>query len=376
MVLIIVILLLIVSIDSYKLSPLSSLSLIKSNVKKNIISRYSNNGNNGNEICNTRDIVVKDINRKLLKTLSIISSSSLLLSSSNKVIALDDNINNNRYNKAPISNPSDDFWYPPYLIGSWNMSMKFAGANFTDMIPLDVLADNDNIPGFSNYSIIFIPDMGKDVNNINFRYVQLDSHPREDHPHNIRSLIKAFTNNDTNIISAPYSFQKANLIDSPANKWTVMYNDSKGYGTINLETQKRDIVVTAGSVETLEFIRQTHIRNQYNNDSNKIMKRKKIIKSDYALKWKLSVPAALNDTFITVQDLRSSNVIVGTLDILVYVQPTNDLYMTLPGRPAGVFSYNIVMERLGDPIEMTNNTEYPFVWKDDGPVELDQYFGY
>jgi cold shock CspA family protein len=155
-----------------------------------------------------------------------------------------------------------------------------------------------------------------------------------------------------------------------------MYNDSKGYGTINLETQKRDIIVTAGSVETLEFIRQTHIRNQYNNDTNKNMKRKHIIKSDYALKWKLSVPAALNDTFITVQDLRSSNIIIGTLDILVYVQPTNDLYMTLPGRPAGVFSYNIVMERLGDPTEMTNNTEYPFVWKDDGPVELDQYFGY
>ena len=254
------------------------------------------------------------------------------------------------------------------------MSMKFIGANFTDKIPIDILADNDNVPGFSNYSIIFIPDMGKDVDDINFRYVQIDSHPREDHPHNIRSLIKAFTNDEVNVISAPYSFQKANLIDAPANKWSIMYNDTQGYGTINLETQKRDIIVTAGSVETLEFIRQTHIRNEYK--SNKGRKTKKIIKGDYALKWKLSVPAALNDTFITVQDLRSSNEIVGTLDVIVYVQPTNDLYITLPGRPAGIFSYNVVMERVGDPVKMTKDTEYPFVWKSDGPVELDQYFGY
>jgi hypothetical protein len=251
--------------------------------------------------------------------------------------------------------------------------MKFIGANFTDKIPIDILADNDNVPGFSNYSIIFIPDMGKDVDDINFRYVQIDSHPREDHPHNIRSLIKAFTNNNTNIISAKYGFQKSNLISSPSNQWSILYNDTRGYGTINIETQKRDIIVTAGSVETLEFIKQTHIRNQYNdNNYNK----KKIIKSDYALKWTLSVPSALNDTFITVEDLRSSNTIIGTLDILVYVQPTNDLYMTLPGKPAGVFTYSIIMNRLNDPIKNTKETEYPFVWMNDGPVELDQYFGY
>lgn len=342
--------------------------------KHNRIKRYINtNDNNHNEIYNTREVIAKDLKNNVLKTLSLLSSSLLL--SSKPVKAFDDTIYNTRYYKAPITNPSDDFWYPPYLIGSWNLSLTFAGANFTDKIPIDVLADNDNIPGFSNYSIIFLPDMGKDVTDINFRFVQLDSHPREDHPHNIRSLIKAFTNDEVNVISAPYSFQKANLIDSPANKWSIMYNDTQGFGTVNLETQKRDIIVTAGSVETLEFIRQTHIRNEYNN-SNKGKKAKKIIKGDYALKWKLSVPAALNDTFITVQDLRSSNEIVGTLDVLVYVQPTNDLYMTLPGRPAGVFSYNVFMERLGDPVKMTKDTEYPFVWGSDGPVELDQYFGY
>lgn len=114
------------------------------------------------------------------------------------------------------------------------------------------------------------------------------------------------------------------------------------------------------------------MRNQYKEP----YKKSKTVKSDYALKWRLSVPSALSDTFITVEDLRSSNTIVGTLDVIVYIQPTNDLYLTLPGIPAGVFTYNIVMTRSGDPIKSTKETEYPFVWMNDGPVELDEYFGY
>ena len=91
----------------------------------------------------------KDVNENIFKTISLLSTTKLssLLLSPNKANALDDDINSIRYKKAPINLPSDDFWYPPYLIGSWSMSMKFVGANFTDKIPIDVLADNDNVPG-------------------------------------------------------------------------------------------------------------------------------------------------------------------------------------------------------------------------------------
>jgi hypothetical protein len=90
------------------------------------------------------------------------------------------------------------------MIGYWNTSMSFAGGKFTNKIPLDVLSINNNVPGFNKYSIIFLPELGKDISNMTMRYVQLDSHPREDHPFNIRNLIRSFSS-DTIIDDASYS---------------------------------------------------------------------------------------------------------------------------------------------------------------------------
>ena len=51
------------------------------------------------------------------------------------------------------------------------------------------------------------------------------------------------------------------------------------------------------------------------------------------------------------------------------------IYFKVPARPAGVFSYDVKMTRLEDQ-EGKENTEYPFVFRDAGPVELQKYFGY
>jgi len=160
------------------------------------------------------------------------------------------------YENTIVNAPSDDFWYPPYMIGYWNTSMIFNGAKFTDKIPLDVLSVDNNVPGFTKYSIIFAPFMGKDIHNLTLRYVQIDSHPREDHPFNIRSLIASFLP-DTVVDSAPYSFEKApNWVYSPSNSWTINYHDPKGEGSIELLTRKRINRIYAGAVETIEFFRQ------------------------------------------------------------------------------------------------------------------------
>ena len=66
--------------------------------------------------------------------------------------------------------------------------------------------------------------------------------------------------------------------------------------------------------------------------------------------------------------------LVGTLDIYSYLQPSNDLYLKIPAEPAGVFRYNVNMQRLDN--TSVNDLVYPFVWKNDGPVELTEYFGY
>jgi hypothetical protein len=154
---------------------------------------------------------------------------------------------------ATFNVPSDDFWYPPFMIGNWKMVLKFNKAEFDSKMPVD--AAKDHLPGFEKYSIAFLPEVGEDIS-CNHRFVQIDSHPREDHPYNIRQLITALSPS-TVIDSAAYNFRKApDWFHSPANHWTIKYHDQTGKGEIELLTKKRNIDVFAGSVNTVEYFHQ------------------------------------------------------------------------------------------------------------------------
>ena len=125
--------------------------------------------------------------------------------SSNTGIASSDRNSRKQYKKPLLNLLSEDFWYPPYMIGRWNTSLTFSNANFTPNVPIEELARNNELPGFTKYSVIFAPDMGKNVSFI-MRYAQIDSHPREDHPFNLRQRVQAFLP-ETVVDSAPYPFQ-------------------------------------------------------------------------------------------------------------------------------------------------------------------------
>jgi hypothetical protein len=339
----------ILSINSFKLS--------------NIINIIINNNNNINNNINIH---------KCIKQISI--NLSILLLSSNIIHPQISNsltypIESNYYSKGLISiQPSDDFWYPPYLIGKWKTSLLFNKGEFTDRIPIETLGINNNLPGFSKYSIAILPNIGKDITTI-LRFIQLDSHPRQDYSYNTRSLMIS-SDNDIVIDSAPYSYQlSSNWFSVPSNDRTITYHDSNGKGIISLHTEKRDVQVNAGTIETIEFIKQIHKRE--NNNDNKI----EVSYSDYALNWKISVPESSRDEFITVDKLRQTKKLIGSLDILLYIQPTNDLYIKVPAKPAGVFSYDVTMDRIDEP-DIIEKTTYPYVQSEDGPVELTDFFGY
>lgn len=132
---------------------------------------------------------------------------------------------------------------------------------------------------------------------------------------------------------------------------------------------------------------QTHTRREYAAATSAAasaasaavapQRRARSVIGDYALNWKLSAPAALADEYITVVELSKSDLVLGTLEVLVFLQPTSDLSMRVPPRrAAGRFIYNVTMHRIGSPETATRSTEYPFVFRDAGPVELDKYFGY
>mmetsp|Transcript_16066 Transcript_16066/g.16196 ORF Transcript_16066/g.16196 Transcript_16066/m.16196 type:complete len:360 (+) Transcript_16066:38-1117(+) len=313
---------------------------------------------------NDRDTEREKIFSFFRKVMSISSLPSI-----NVAQALD--TDNKVYQNPMVNIQSDDFWYPPYMLGVWNTTLSFRGATFTKKIPYEVLTSSDALPGFAPYSIIFTPDTGKDANMLR-RYVELDSHPREDHPFNIRQLITSFLPN-TVVDSAAYSFQKApDWFHSPSNHWQIKYHDDVGEGLIDLLTRRRNTSYFSGSIQTIEFFRQSHRRHVYNSS---VQPQPRTRVDDYALSWKLSIPAALRNEFVSTEELSSSKQLVGSLDILGYLPPSNDLYLEVPAEPAVVYSYDVKMDRTASN-SSTESTRYPFVWRDDGPVELNQYFGY
>ena len=156
------------------------------------------------------------------------------------------------------------------MIGEWSADFIFDEAVFADetttKVPLETLVRQGNIPGLEKYSVIFVPNIGENIKDVSLRFVQVDSHPREDHPHNIRNMVESFSGGEAIVEKAPYSFQKApDWFHSPANKWRISLHEqkaplSKNHGReiiADLVTQKREISTLAGSVETLECIRQT-----------------------------------------------------------------------------------------------------------------------
>ena len=84
----------------------------------------------------------------------------------------------------------------------------------------------------------------------------------------------------------------------------------------------------------------------------------------------------IHSEFIKTADLAKTDTLVGTLDVLCFIQPTNNLYYQVANEAAAVFTYNITMQRLYDLKLSTQSTIYPYVERNEGAIELDKYFGY
>jgi len=251
------------------------------------------------------------------------------------------------------------------MIGTWDTRLKFLGAILTSKLPLETLSERNHVPGFDKNSVIFAPDMGKDVS-LQLRYVQLDSHVRDNHPRKLRSLVTAF-HQDAVVDAAPYAFQKQpNWLSAPANRWHIRHHDSQGSGEVDLFTRKRSIQTEARTAAWKEFIQQTHRRT--NTDGSKDSK----VVGAYALVWRVSVPASDGDAFVTTDNLHKTQALIGTLDVYAYLSPTDMLYAREPKYTVAVYSYDVDITCAG--VTSGDDTVYPFVPDSAGPVELDQFF--
>ena len=77
------------------------------------------------------------------------------------------------FQKALLNMPSQDFFYPPYMIGRWNTTLKFAYANFTDKVSVETLAQVHTV-----YYKMMSPNLIRDLEQYSSRVHQVFDHLR------------------------------------------------------------------------------------------------------------------------------------------------------------------------------------------------------
>ena len=251
-------------------------------------------------------------------------------------------LDSDTYNKPLFNLPPTEFHYPNYFEGIWKTNLSFLNAKFTSTIPFSQLAKDVNIAGFRRYGVVFVPDIGSNIDSINNVFLQYkpdktNKYIVEDRISNIASLFKGFTQSfNADIDTIIYD------TDTNPNRMSVTFHDPNTTGRIELFTNSRNIQVSTDSnsnsnkstVRTLEYMRQSTVRQKSNQRASQTI-------VDYAIEWTLS-PSPLPP----LPEPEPINRMAGTLKIYSYIQPQDELYFIRPNKPVAVYTYNVVLNKV------------------------------
>ena len=265
--------------------------------------------------------VVKDFMLTRESTIvSAMAAGSLLLTSfptaSNGISLEAKECDNPTYKKSLFNIPPGPITFPDYLEGTWITKFQFEDAKFTDQFTMKELSSDVNIAGFRKYGVAYMPDIGANFE-CNLRYTKQARKVQEDRVFNLRSILQGATKASADEIE--YDMEK------DPNRCSLKYHDSVGSGKQELFTNyRKQETLPDGTFRTVENIRQSTTRV-------KIQQRASQTIVDYGLVWNFSMidPA----------------IITGTLKIISYLMPQDNLYFTRPEKPVGVFLYNIKMTK-------------------------------
>lgn len=96
-----------------------------------------------------------------------------------------------KYIKPLFSIPPGIFTYPKSFLGEWKVQYSYQGSSFYDKIPFENLARDINVPGFRKYSVVMVPDIGKDFTTT-WSFVQANNGDiTEDRTFNLKSTMES-----------------------------------------------------------------------------------------------------------------------------------------------------------------------------------------
>lgn len=249
-----------------------------------------------------------------------ITAGSLLLTSfptvSNGVSLGAKECDNPTYKKNIFNIPPGPIVFPAYFEGTWDTTFRFEDAKFTDQFTMKELSTDVNVAGFRKYGVAYMPDIGANFE-CDLRYTDQSSRILEDRNFNLRSILQSAT--QASVDEIEYDLNK------DANRCSVKYHDSKGSGKQELFTNyRKQETLPDGTFRTVENIRQSTVRV-------KIQQRASQTIVDYGLEW----------NFL----MTGPGLISGSLKIISYLMPQDNLYFTRPEKPVGIFLYNLKMSK-------------------------------
>ena len=216
------------------------------------------------------------------------------------------------YKKSLFNRPPGVLIYPDYFDGTWATTFQFSDAKFTDQLTMKELSSDVNVAGFRKYGVAYMPDIGSSFT-CGLRYTKKSGSVLEDREFNLRGILQSATQGTADEIE--YDYKK------DANRCSVKYHDAKGSGKQEMFTNFRyHDTPPDGSFHTIENIRQSTVRTKFQQRASQTI-------VDYGLEW----------TYLRV----SPGVMTGSLKIISYLMPQDNLYFTRPEKPVGVFLYDL-----------------------------------
>lgn len=223
------------------------------------------------------------------------------------------------YKKSLFNLPPGAPVYPDYFDGTWATTFQFRDAKFTDQFTMKELSSDVNVAGFRKYGVAYMPDIGSSFA-CGLKYTNKSGRVMEDREFNLRNILQSATQGTADEIE--YDYKK------DANRCSVKYHDAKGSGKQEMFTNFRSQETLAdGSFRTVENIRQSTVRTKIQQRSSQTI-------VDYGLEW----------SFLPV----SPGVMTGSLKIISYLMPQDNLYFTRPEKPVGVFLYDLKLAKQWD----------------------------
>lgn len=223
---------------------------------------------------------------------------------------------NEMYKKSIFNIPPKAFNFPDYFEGTWKSSFTFVEAKFTNQFTMKELSSDVNVAGFRKYGVAYMPDIGANFD-CDLMYSKRSGQVLEDRDFNLKSILQSATQGIADEVE--YDLKK------DANRCSVKYHDSKGSGKMELFTNyRKQETLPDGSFHTVENVRQSTVRV-------KIQQRASQTIVDYGLDWNLL--------------MTSAGVMSGTLKIISYLMPQDNLYFTRPEKPVGIFLYDLKMSK-------------------------------